>query len=70
MQAGDVGQEHTVSMRVKCLARRHAPSRHFTLHVRGPAPAAARIRGIGEAAAATVVHAEQHAAVDRFGSSY
>jgi hypothetical protein len=26
--------------------------------------------GIGEAAAATVGHAEQHAAVDRFGSPY
>ena len=26
--------------------------------------------GIGEAVAATVVHAEQHAAVDRFGSPF
>jgi hypothetical protein len=47
MQAGDVGQDHTVSMRFTCLARRHALSRHFTLRLRTPAPSGARIRASG-----------------------
>jgi hypothetical protein len=47
MQAGDVGREHTASMRFTCLPRRHALSRHFTLRLRRPAPSRARIRASG-----------------------
>ncbi len=47
MQAGDVGQERTVSMRFRSLARRHALSRHFTLRLRRPLLSGARIRASG-----------------------
>jgi hypothetical protein len=66
MQARDVGQKRIVSVRSMCLDRHCALSRHFTLHLTRPAPSVAKRTGIGEWAAAVVVHA----AVDRFGSSY
>ena len=65
-QARDVGQGHTVSMRFSCLARRHA----LLLYAAPEKAGTFRCMdiGIGETAVVTVVHAEQHAAVDRFGS--
>jgi hypothetical protein len=47
MQAGDVGQKRTVSMRFTCLARRHALSRHFRPRLRRPLRSGARIRASG-----------------------
>lgn len=67
MQTGDVREEHTISVRFTCLARRDALFATFHAAHEKAGTFRCKDTGIGKAAGATVVHAGQRAAIDRFG---